>query len=110
VFDESQLSKPRFIATPYLSDLLGLNREKMTSDKQVFASSQWEGKGLGLLKVYCQSLHEPVLIVPLHMRGTLNVHRGRAWVGFTASTGQDTWQTHDILKWTFMSLRLEDGN
>jgi len=104
IFDESQLSKPSFIAPPILSKLLIPHNP---IDDRELNSPQWNGKHLGLLKVFCQSFHEPVLIVPLDLGGTLNLHRGRAWVGFTASTGQDTWQTHDILKWAFRSLRMD---
>ena len=35
----------------------------------------------------------------------LDQTHGRAWVGFTAATGADVWQTHDVLGWHFTSLR-----
>jgi len=31
--------------------------------------------------------------------------RSRAWVGFTAATGNAVWQTHDILSWEFLQTR-----
>jgi hypothetical protein len=64
-------------------------------------------KGPGTLSIYCQDLHEPVLIIPLDISMALDLHRGRAWVGFTAATGNNSWQVHDILTWTFTSLRLD---
>ena len=35
---------------------------------------------------------EPCLIVLLNLEETLHLHHGRAFVGFTAATGRDTWQ------------------
>ncbi len=67
----------------------------------------WGYLGLGLLHIYCENLEDPVLTVPLHLSKTLNLNRGRAWVGFTASTGDETFQVHDILHFTFSSLRLD---
>eukprot|EP00551_Chaetoceros_affinis_P010920 CAMPEP_0203682536 /NCGR_PEP_ID=MMETSP0090-20130426/46208_1 /ASSEMBLY_ACC=CAM_ASM_001088 /TAXON_ID=426623 /ORGANISM="Chaetoceros affinis, Strain CCMP159" /LENGTH=45 /DNA_ID= /DNA_START= /DNA_END= /DNA_ORIENTATION= len=45
-------------------------------------------------------MEDPVLTVPLHLSKTLNLNSGRAWVGFTASTGDETFQVHDILRFT----------
>ncbi|CAM9891924.1 unnamed protein product, partial [Hapterophycus canaliculatus] len=53
---------------------------------------------------------EPCLLVPLNLEGTLRLNHGRAFVGFTASTGQDTWQAHDVLRWQFSSLRQDTPN
>lgn len=61
--------------------------------------------GLGFLTVYIQDLNRPVLSVPLNLSTMLQLNHGRAWVGFTASTGQDAYQTHDIYSWQFQSLR-----
>jgi hypothetical protein len=35
----------------------------------------------------------------------LGESNGRAWVGFTAATGADVWQQHDVLGWHWTSLR-----
>ena len=43
--------------------------------------------GIGALSVYVDLL-SPVLVTPLNLAGTLDLHNhGRAWVGFTAATG-----------------------
>ena len=57
--------------------------------------------------MYCQDLNVPVMSIPLNLAATLNLNRGRAWVGFTASTGNETWQVHDILNWKFISSRMD---
>lgn len=61
--------------------------------------------GMGTLKVFVDDMLTPVLVVPLNLDGTLELEHGRGWVGFTAATGTRTWQTHDILSWSFTSLR-----
>jgi Legume lectin domain. len=61
--------------------------------------------GMGLLTVYIEDLNRPVLSVPLNLSDMLQLNHGRAWVGFTASTGQDAFQVHDIYSWQFHSLR-----
>jgi hypothetical protein len=63
--------------------------------------------GLGTLSVFLDDLNSPVLAVPLRLDDTINLNHGRAWVGFTASTGGIAYQTQDILSWTFESLRRE---
>ena len=35
----------------------------------------------------------------------LDATQGRAWVGFTAATGADEFEAHDVLAWHFTSLR-----
>jgi hypothetical protein len=49
----------------------------------------------------------PVLVTPVHLPILLGLDEthGRAWVGFTAATGADVWQVHDVLAWHFTSLR-----
>lgn len=41
---------------------------------------------------------EPCLVVPLNLEDTLRLHHGRAFVGFTAATGTDTWQVNARLR------------
>jgi len=56
-------------------------------------------------QVYVDDLASPLLVTPLDLTSLLKLHHGRAWVGFTASTGGDTWQTQDVLSWEWQSLR-----
>lgn len=73
----------------------------------IFAPSAWASRGFGTLSVYVDDAAEPVLIVPMNLAATLDLAgtHGRAWVGFTASTGSRVWQVHDILAWHFTELR-----
>lgn len=69
-----------------------------------FSSGAWVS-GVGVLAVYLNDMDTPVLSVPLRIEKSLELNHGRAWVGFTAATGELAWQTHDILSWQFDSLR-----
>ena len=60
-----------------------------------------------MLYIYVMDLYEPKLIVPLHLIQTIHLERGRAYVGFTAATGDTTRQNHDIIDWSFSSLRMD---
>lgn len=62
------------------------------------------GTGFGLLYVYIDDLYSPVITTPLNLGATLNLDDGRAYVGLTAATGDNHWQAHDILSWTWDSL------
>ncbi len=62
---------------------------------------------MGTLSVYVDDLLTPVMVIPLNLAATLKLDNGRAWIGFTASTGDSKWQVHDILSWTFDSSRLD---
>ena len=68
------------------------------------------GTGIGLLYIYLDDLDSPVITTPLNLGSTLQLDRGRAYVGFTAGTGDTHWQTHDILDWSFISLTHDTGN
>ena len=61
--------------------------------------------GMGSLAVYVDDLKAPILTVPMNLADTLELQSGRAYVGFTAATGENMWQVHDILEWEFTSLR-----
>jgi len=61
--------------------------------------------GLGTLRVFVDDLSDPALTVPMNVRAFLDLDHGRAWVGFTASTGRSA-QIHDVQSWTFRE-RLE---
>jgi hypothetical protein len=65
------------------------------------------GTGVGQLEVYFDDLNTPTLVTPINLGTLLKLRHGRAWVGFTASTGHSTWQTQDLLSWHFNQLRLD---
>ena len=68
------------------------------------ARRDWE-EGLGLLSVYVNDLNRPLIVTPLNLGATLGLDSGRAWVGFTAATGAQMWQAHEITQWSFSALR-----
>ena len=100
-FDIDELPKPSFVSSPYVLHFF------KNGNYANGGMADWDVNGLGLLYVYCENLNDPVLVVPLNLGATLKLNRGRAWVGFTAATGLNTWQVHDILDWTFTSLRMD---
>ncbi len=57
----------------------------------------------GELSVFLDDLVNPVLVVPVDLDSLLDLDQGRAWVGFTASTGGG-YQNHDILNWSYKVL------
>ena len=57
--------------------------------------------------MYLNDLASPLLVTPLDLGALLDLDHGRAWAGFTASTGQETWQTTDVLSWHMNQLRLD---
>ncbi|KAK1941676.1 hypothetical protein P3T76_006740 [Phytophthora citrophthora] len=69
-----------------------------------FSTGAWRS-GIGLLSIYLDDMNSPVLTVPLRIENTVELYHGRAWVGFTSATGENAWQTLDILSWNFDSLR-----
>ena len=99
-FDQRLLANPRFVTTPHVSHFLE------NADFKNGGQGDW-GVGMGTLQVFLENDEDAVLIVPLSLEATLSLNHGRAWVGFTSSTGFNTWQVHDILSWTFTSLRME---
>ena len=60
---------------------------------------------MGTLAIYFDDMHSPALALPLNLAATLKFDHGRGFIGFTAATGDERWQTHDILSWTFSSTR-----
>lgn len=38
----------------------------------------------------------------------MNLDDGRSYVGLTSATGDNHWQAHDILSWTFSSLYIDE--
>lgn len=66
------------------------------------------GTGFGLLYVYIDDMYSPIITTPLNLGATLTLDQGRAWVGVTAATGDEYWQTHDVLSWQFSSLYIDE--
>ncbi|MFH1866782.1 MAG: alpha/beta fold hydrolase [Patescibacteria group bacterium] len=54
----------------------------------------------GLLAVYLNNLSLPLFTVHVLIDTLLNLNGERAWIGFTAATGNG-YQNHDILSWSF---------
>lgn len=98
VFDSTQLSTTAFQASPHTARFFTNGN---------FASGGFGdfGIGVGTLSVYVVDLNTPVIVTPINFDALLKLHQGRAYVGFTAATGAETWQVHDILEWRFTSLR-----
>ena len=61
--------------------------------------------GMGTLSVYLDDLYSPVLTVPMNFDALIKLRNGRAFVGFTAATGDNMYQTHDIISWSFTQMR-----
>ena len=57
----------------------------------------------GTLTVILDDLSPPALTVSLELAATLDLDAGRAWVGFTAATGNEC-QAHEILSWQYAPL------
>ncbi|MBC7854874.1 MAG: protein kinase, partial [Pirellulaceae bacterium] len=55
----------------------------------------------GSLSIYVDDLATPLLTVAVDLAETLDLDLGRAWVGFTATSGN---QDHDILNWQYQTL------
>lgn len=60
----------------------------------------------GSMSVYLDDLVTPKLTVALDLANTLDLDAGRAWIGFTSTTGGG-YETHDILNWQFDSTTPE---
>jgi len=52
----------------------------------------------GVLKVYLVDMNTPLLSAAVDINGLLDLDNGKAWVGFTAQTGD---QIHEIVSWEF---------
>ncbi len=57
----------------------------------------------GTLAVYVDDLLQPVLTVSIDLGSILNLNEGRAWLGFTASTGA-AFEIHEIFDWSIEEL------
>eukprot|EP00588_Corethron_pennatum_P010231 CAMPEP_0194273704 /NCGR_PEP_ID=MMETSP0169-20130528/6988_1 /TAXON_ID=218684 /ORGANISM="Corethron pennatum, Strain L29A3" /LENGTH=173 /DNA_ID=CAMNT_0039016735 /DNA_START=154 /DNA_END=671 /DNA_ORIENTATION=+ len=68
IFDMNVLNASSFQASSHVTSFL--------------QNGGWKS-GIGLLHVYVQNLFDAVLVVPLNLDSTINLHAGRAAVGFT---------------------------
>ena len=64
-------------------------------------SLQWIGSGAGTFKMWIDDLDRAVLTFPLNLENVLTLTEGRAFLGFTASTGAAT-QNHFIHSWSYV--------
>ena len=99
-FDISALESPQFIYTAQLGHF-------MTNAQFADGGMGDFGAGFGTMKVYLNDMHTPKIITAIKLDSLLKLDSGRAWVGFTAATGDARWQTQDILSWTFTSARID---
>jgi Bacterial lectin/IPT/TIG domain len=113
IFNPSVINHPAFsgAGSAYLADLIG-SPTALREDGKADGTSpgtEWRKRGFGTLSIFIDDSNEPVLIVPMNLASTIDVSatHGRAWVGFTASTGTNIWQVHDILAWHFTELRMD---
>jgi len=56
------------------------------------------------LKVFLDSLNNPVLTVNVNLATTLQLDNSKAYVGFTSATG-NAYQNHDLISWSFETLQ-----
>ena len=123
VFDDQVLASGRFVSSPHVTEFMenaDYSNGAMADWGKFFSFSFYmyvyflphpptcsTGTGMGTLSVYVDDLLTPVIVTPLNLAATLKLDNGRAWIGFTAATGDSTWQVHDILSWNFLSSRLD---
>ncbi|OQS06188.1 hypothetical protein THRCLA_01760 [Thraustotheca clavata] len=97
----------KIMYTPYFTPDMAFKHHFQPSVyvSQYLDSGNWSVNGLGCLSIELNNL--TVLSVPLHIDQVVQLTTGgRAFLGFTGATGASTWQVHDILNWTFNSLRI----
>ena len=56
------------------------------ADFQYGGMGDW-GVGVGLLYVYLDDTHSPIITIPMNLDATLRLDNGRMYVGLTAATG-----------------------
>ena len=56
-----------------------------------------------MLSVFVNDLANPALVVPVDIKGSLNLDGGKAWVGFTGATGGAI-QVHAVKSWSFTEV------
>jgi len=100
IFDENVLMSGRLVTSAYMVNFLE------NSDYQHGGQADW-GTGMGTLAIYVDDMFTPLFVIPLNLADTIALDNGRAYIGFTAATGNETWQVHDILNWEFTATREE---
>tara|TARA_B110000208_G_C11744366_1_gene421152 strand:- start:681 stop:1100 length:420 start_codon:yes stop_codon:yes gene_type:complete len=102
VFDEAALMSDAFVASAHVTSFME-NEQFGTG-----GMGEW-GAGMGTLSIFLDDMTAPLLILPLNLGALLDTKAtdGRAWVGFTAATGDSHWQAHDIMEWEFASTRID---
>jgi len=55
--------------------------------------------------LYCYDVLLPYAHTHRALKCSLDLDNGRAFVGFTAATGEEMWQQHDIMSWHFTATR-----
>ena len=71
---------------------------------------QWIGSGAGTLRLWIDDLDRPLLTFPLNLQNILALTEGRAYLGFTGSTGE-AYQNHYIHSWSYVdTVCLNDCN
>jgi len=100
VFDTDASMDPYFTATSWTTEFL------QNADAPNGGMPDW-GTGIGMMYVYVDNLVDPLFITPLNLDSTLQLNNGKAWVGFTAATGQNHYQVHDMLSWSFTQLYVD---
>lgn len=100
-FDPNSILHPSFQVTGYTTWFLN------NADYQYGGEGDW-GVGFGLLYIYLDDLYSPVITTPINLGATLDLDDGRAYIGVTASTGDQYWQAHDIIQWQFTSLFIDE--
>jgi len=61
------------------------------------------------LNVFLDDCARPVLSLRIDLDSLLDLDRGRAWLGFTATTAS-AWENHDILSWRLRYAGIEEGD
>lgn len=84
-----------------LADRIATTTNIVFSDQQIHTVKV--GYVPGTLQIFLDDFQTPRLTVPLDL-ATVMLEQGRAWVGFTSSTGGDC-QNHDLVSWSFASSR-----
>eukprot|EP01040_Poterioochromonas_malhamensis_P007147 gene7147-7718_t len=100
-FDVNAALHPSFQTTGWTTWFFG------NADFPYGGEGDW-GTGIGLLYVYVDDMYSPVITTPINLGATLSLEDGRAYVGLTASTGDQYWQAQDILEWQFTSLFVDE--
>ena len=98
--------KARIVYSPQLDpDVIFEPNFQVNSKNMIYFQEHhgWNLGPVGMISVFVNEMK--ILVTPMNISATINLNHGRAYVGFTASTGMDTWQTHDVLSWKFTSLR-----